>query len=138
MMISGDLASVGHDNGLLVMHLECRLPLPPDRVRRALAGFEQREGDVGFNDGRAVADAIRWEVGDDVGGSRLSFTTWIDGADVRAAAVTGAEDHARFERLVEMIDGSRGAGIEHDEDADSSVLTDRYIVAFAEALADTD
>jgi hypothetical protein len=135
-----DLATVGHDNGLLVLHLECQLTLPPDRVRRALVDFEQLDGDVlsSKTDRPAVADTVRWEVDEDAVGTRLAFTTWIDGTDVQAAAATGAEAHAHFDGLVRMIDPAHAAGTVGDADVDISMLTGRYIVAVSEALADTD
>jgi hypothetical protein len=135
-----DVATVGHDNGLLVLHLECQLTLPPDRVRRAVVDFEQLDGDVlsSKSDRPAVADTVRWEVDEDAVGTRLAFTTWIDGTDVQAAAATGAEIHAHFDRLVRMIDADQGASASSDVGVDVRVLTDRYVVAFSEALADTD
>jgi hypothetical protein len=133
-----DFTTVGRDNGLLVLHLERRLTLPPDRVRRALVDLEQLECEVlsSTSDGPASANTVRWDVDKDAVGTRLAFTTWIDDTDVEAAASTGAENHARFERFVRMIEPGQGAGAVGDVDV--GVLTDRYDVAVSTALADAD
>ena len=95
---------------------------------RALALSEPSEG--------RQAEAVRWEVDGVDGGSRVAFTMWIDDSDVDAAAVTGADRHDRFERLVRMLDADP-AGAAPD-DLDVVALADQYSNVFAAALADTD
>ena len=139
------VGTVGHDCGRLVLHIEHHVRRSPGQVWRAL-GLTAPDSDatnVRWNgmDPRLVEwiagiETVRWEVSAADDGTRLAVTTWIDGDDVEVAAATDADRHARFERLIWLLDN--GAPAPPFRCAYFSQLATRYRAAVAAVLADTD
>lgn len=112
------------------------LPFWPAQVERYSIEVPVLHGTISVWDPPSVfewswdTDQLRWELDDDAGGTKLTFTTWFGDPDPALVTGAGAGYHVCLDQLADLLDHGTVPPL---EDADVSRLEATYAAAVTAA-----